>query len=57
MIILNLNETFQNNTNKDIECITEYYNCFGYKQKTKTILSPGTSIFSSNPLNRTYIYN
>ena len=57
MKILNYEETFQNDTEKDIICITEYYNCFGHKQKHKTVITPGMSIFSSNPLNRVYIYN
>lgn len=57
MKVLNYNETFKNNTNVNICCITVYYNCFGQKQKQQTILTPGMSIFSSNPLNRVYIYN
>ena len=57
MKLLNYNETFKNDTKKDIICVTEYYNYFGQKQKQETVLTPGMTIFSSNPLNRVYIYN
>ena len=57
MKLLYYNETFKNDTQNNIICVTEYYNCFGQKQKNQTVLAPGMSIFSSNPLNRVYIKN
>ena len=57
MKILNYNETFKNDTKKDIIRVIEYYNFLGQKQKQEIVLTPGMSIFSSNTLNRVYVNN
>lgn len=57
MKTLNFNETYTNNTDKDVICKIKYLNCFGMYQTKIEVLKPSQGIMLTSGLNRIYIYN
>lgn len=55
-ITLELNETFTNNTDKDIIYQVKYLNCLGYYQTEVEVLKPKQTVIRTQPLNRIYIF-
>jgi len=57
MKILKLNETFLNNTNKNIYYSIEYANVLGQWQNKIEVLKPAQSITKTNTFNKVTIIN
>jgi hypothetical protein len=55
MIPLNTNETFVNNTGKDIYYKVEYINAMGENQVALETLKPTQSLTKTNAVNKVYI--
>lgn len=53
---LQLNESYTNQTTKDLTVVVVYYNCFGEKQKDIRVLGFKQTFTRTQPTTRVYIY-